>query len=66
MTWNQGSSKKVIHKFTKEKIKYQIGLERNSGSLHPCFYKGDHNFYNDEAISILIAKILLLTIQMFT
>ena len=55
----------MIHKFTKEKIIYQIRLERNSGSLHPCFYKGYHNFYNEEAISILIAKILLFTIQMF-
>lgn len=42
-------------------------MQRNSGSPHPYFYQGVQNFfYNEEAISHLIAKIPLLIIQMFT
>lgn len=40
-------------------------MQRNSGSPHPYFYQGVQNFFYNEAISHLIAKIPLLIIQMF-
>lgn len=66
VTGNHGSFKKEIHGFTEGKIKHQIAMQRTSGPPTPALNRVSTIFYNEEAISNLTAKILLLIIQMFS